>query len=82
MIRRVSFLGGLINIGGPVTSYSCGNMSPISGPESGIYIESHTLLEEIELSEGEVEGRRVDTELPPSNTKTFSTTSVAGKVGV
>ena len=81
MIRRVSFLGGLTNIGGPVTSYPCGKMSPRSGPESTMCNESNTLQGKIDLSESVAESR-VETELPPSNTKTFSATSLAEKVGV
>ena len=62
VIRRVSFLGGLTNIGGPVTSYPCGKMSPRSGPESTMCNESNTLQGKIDLSESVAESR-VETEL-------------------
>jgi hypothetical protein len=78
---RVSVLGGLIKIGGPVSSFSSGKMSPNSGAESGMYMESITLQGEKVLLGGGL-GRRVETELPPSNTKTFSFTSVRENEGV
>ena len=40
---RVSVLGGLRKIGGPVSSCLSGKMSKNSGAESGMYIESITL---------------------------------------